>query len=171
MDLHQEWRSPDFHGKGAMRFELLLLLFPLLLGVSRRRPNLVELGLSVLWLHLALTGFRYVPLWVVVAAPLLARSSMEVPWLRSRPRTAPARRGRRVPVRRSGRASPWVGPWCWSRWLLLGWAQAAEGRFARHKPEIIPAAALDRFLEIHDEWRRSTGGRRSSSTPTTGAAT
>src|SRR5205807_8018228 len=86
MDLHQEWRSPDFHGKGAMRFELLMLLLPLLLAVTRRRPNLVELGLSVLWLHFALTGFRYVPLWVLVATPLLARSSLRVPWLEEQAR-------------------------------------------------------------------------------------
>src|SRR6185437_13543006 len=64
MDLHQEWKSPDFHGKGAIRFEWLMLLFPLLLAVSRRRPNLVELGLALLWFHFALTGFRYVSLWV-----------------------------------------------------------------------------------------------------------
>src|SRR5581483_11949208 len=83
MDLHQEWRSPDFHGKGTIRFELLMLLFPLLLGLTRRRPNLIELGLSVLWLHLAYTGFRYVPLWVLVVTPLLARSSAQIPWLQA----------------------------------------------------------------------------------------
>jgi hypothetical protein len=42
---------------------------------------------------------------------------------------------------------------------LLGWARCAEGRFVRHKPEIIPAAALDRFLEVHAGWRRAHGER------------
>src|SRR5262249_40156045 len=58
MELHQEWRSPDFRSAGAMRYELLILLFPLVLTISARRASLVELGLSVLWLHFALTGFR-----------------------------------------------------------------------------------------------------------------
>ena len=82
MDLHQEWRSPDFHAKGAIRFEWLMLLFPLLLALSKRRPNLVELGLALLWFHFALTGFRYVALWVLVVVPLLARSSLAIPVLR-----------------------------------------------------------------------------------------
>src|SRR5262249_17822840 len=60
MDLHQEWRSPDFHAAGTLRYELLMLLFPLVLAVSRRRASLPELLLCVGWLHLALTGFRYV---------------------------------------------------------------------------------------------------------------
>jgi hypothetical protein len=156
MDLHQEWKSPDFHSKGAMRYELLLLLFPLLLGLTRRRPNLVELGLSVLWLHLALTGFRYVPLWVLVATPLLARSSAEVPWLR-----AQARRLRQgspdsflfLPAR------PGVS-WLWISLVaagLLGWAKLAEGRFARHQPEMIPSQALDRLLTLHAQWRQRHG--------------
>ena len=34
----------------------------MLLAVSKRRPNLVELGLALLWFHFALTGFRYVSL-------------------------------------------------------------------------------------------------------------
>ena len=156
MDLHQEWKSPDFHGKGSMRFELLLLLFPLLLGVTRRRPNLVELGLAVLWLHLALTGFRYVPLWVLIAAPMLARASLHVPWLQG----AAGRLG--LSGQGSGLFAPRPGPapWAWTAVFavaLLGWAKTAEGKFARHKPEIVPAAELDRLLALHAEWTRDHG--------------
>ena len=39
--------------------------------------------------------------------------------------------------------------------LLLGIACGVEGRIARHQPEIIAAAALDRFLQIHEEWRQT----------------
>jgi hypothetical protein len=158
MNLHQEWQSPDFRANGALRFELLLLLFPLLLGVSRRRPNPVELGLALLWLHFALTGFRYVALWVVVAVPLMARASLEVPWLREQ-----ARRLKRTGTEASlfrPRSGP--APWLWSVLVavaLLGWARGAEGRFARHKPEITPAAALDRLLELHGAWGRAHGER------------
>jgi hypothetical protein len=156
MDLHQEWRSPDFHGKGTIRFELLMLLFPLLLGISRRRPNLVELGLSVLWLHLAFTGFRYVPLWVLVVTPLLARSNVEVPWLRVQAERL--RQG--APdsfLFRMGLGAPaWLGSAAVALGLL-GWARAAEGTFVRHQPEIIPATALDRLLELNDDWKQRHG--------------
>jgi hypothetical protein len=158
MALHQEWRSPDFGGKGAMRFELLMLLFPALLAVSGRRPNLVELGLSVLWLHFALTGFRYVALWVVIAAPLLARSSVAIPWLREQAtRWKLSAEGDSLFAPRPGRLS-----WAWSGAValaLLGWAWCAQGQFARHKEEIIAAPALDRFLAIHAEWRQAHGRR------------
>jgi hypothetical protein len=158
MDLHQEWKSPDFHGKGAIRFEGLMLLFPLLLALSKRRPHLVELGLAVLWFHFALTGFRYVPLWVVATVPLLARASLKVPWLQQQARRlVPREEGRR-----SFFVSPTRSPWVWTflaALSLLGLARGAEGRFARHQPEIIPAQALDRFLQIHTQWSRQHGRR------------
>ncbi len=160
MDLHLEWKSPDFHGKGAIRFELLMLLFPMLLALSKRRPNLVELGLALLWFHFALTGFRYVPLWVVIVVPLLARSSLEVPWCRNLAQ-------RLVSSGKEGRGSlfsfaptgvPWMGTLL-GVVVLFGMARCAEGRLARHQPEIIAADALDRFLQIHAEWRQTHGRR------------
>ncbi len=158
MTLHQEWRSPDFQAPGALRFGLLMLLFPLLLGLSRRRPNLVELGLSVLWLYFALTGFRYVALWVVVTAPLLARSSVAVPWLRElADRLELSKDGESVFVARPGPAG-----WAWTLLVplgLFGWAKAEEGKFAVHKQEIVASRALDRFLEVHREWREEHGRR------------
>jgi hypothetical protein len=129
-----------------------MLLFPLLLALSKRRPNLVELGLALLWFHFALTGFRYVPLWVVVTVPLLARASLKIPWLQQQARRflSAEERGRFVSVR------PGRMPWVWSligALLLLGLARSTEGRLARHQPEIIPAAALDRFLKTYAEWQ------------------
>jgi hypothetical protein len=158
MDLHQEWKSPDFHGKGAIRFELLMLLFPFLLAVSKRRPHLVELGLALLWFHFALTGFRYVPLWVVIAVPLLARSSLEIPWLQEQAlRLLPAEEGRRFlaasPMRMLSMGTILAAV------VVLGLARCVEGHLARHQPEIVPAHALDRFLQLHEEWRESHGRR------------
>ena len=148
MELHHEWRSPLFHGKGAFQFESLMLLLPLLMAVGRRRPNLVELGLSVLMLHFALTGLRYLPLWVLVATPLLARSSMEVP--------AVARLLERLRQSEQGgelfSPAPPRAPWGWSvafAGLLLLAARPLEGRFASLLPEVVPAAALDRLVAEH----------------------
>ena len=158
MDLHQEWRSPDFHGKGAIRFEGLMLLFPMLLALSKRRPNLVELGLAVLWFHFALTGFRYVPLWVLVVVPILARSTVAIPGLQEGARRLlPSGEGSFLFSIRRGRT-----PWAWSIVtvvFLLGVARCAERRFARHQPDIIPADALDHFLQIHAEWTKAHGRR------------
>lgn len=157
MDLHLEWRTPDFHGKGAIRFESLMLLFPMLLALSQRRPNLVELGLALLWFHFALSGFRYVPLWVLIAVPLLARSSLEIPWLRQQAR-------RLVPAGRSGlfsvrpASSAWLGSLIGAL-VLLGLAGGVEGRWAWHQPVIIPADALNRFLRFHAQWRQTYGRR------------
>jgi hypothetical protein len=159
MKLHQEWKSPDFQGGGAIRFEILMLLFPLLLGLGARRPNLTELGLAVIWLHLALGGFRYVALWVVVVVPLLARSSMEVPYLRELARRAglSAERGSLFAI---STAAP---GWSWTLFLALclpvaGWL--VQGRLSRHGEKIIATTALDRFLEIEKKWSEKHDGKR-----------
>jgi hypothetical protein len=158
MTLHQEWRSPDFLSAGAMRYELLILLFPTVLALAARRPNLVELGLSVLWLHFALTGFRYVALWVVVALPLMGRCSAEIPYLRDLATRfhLSGKEGSlfHTPTAKAG--------WGWSVVLavvLLFGAKAVEGRFATHKQEIIASRALDRFLELTREWQAKHGRR------------
>jgi hypothetical protein len=148
MGLHLEWKSPAFHGRGAFQFESLMLVSPVLMAVSRRRPNLIELGLSVLLLHFALTGLRYLPLWILVAVPLLARSSAEVPLLQDLSRRfGLIGEGATLFVPRPAAAS-----WAWSAAAavaLLAGAKAVEGRFAGLLPDVVPTAALDRLLELH----------------------
>ena len=135
-----------------------MLLFPLLLAVSKRRPNLVELGLALLWFHFALCGFRYVPLWVVVTVPLLARSSLEVDWLRQQAHRflGAGEGGRLLSVSPVG--ASWFGSLLGAL-LLLGLARGSEGRLAHHQPEMLPTDALNHFLEIHKEWRQKHGRR------------
>jgi hypothetical protein len=159
MNLNQEWKSPDFHSAGAMRYELLILLFPFILGLSRRRLGLLELVLSVAWLHLALTGFRYVALWAVIATPVMARASLDIPYLQD------------LALRWQLSAGPGslfytrqgAAPWLWSLLIavvLIGAGWALQGQFARHKPDgIIAAPALDRFLAVIASWRKEHGGR------------
>ena len=53
MTLHEEWKPTPFNGGAAYAYELCVLLLPVVLGLSKRRPSLVELGLAVLWLHFA----------------------------------------------------------------------------------------------------------------------
>jgi hypothetical protein len=156
MDLHQEWKPPDFSKPGAMRYEFLMLLFPLILGLSARKPGLMELGLAVLWLHLALTGFRYVALWMVVAVPLMARSSMEIPYLQELARRwkLSAAPGTLFATR------PETGGWVWSvvfAAALVGGAFLLQGRVAGHGEKILATKALNRFLTLHDEWQKKHG--------------
>jgi hypothetical protein len=144
MDLNSEWKAPDFHMTGAFRFEMLILLFPLLLAFSRHRSSLVNLALAVVWLHFGLNGIRYIPLWVAVAVPLLARLSVEIPWIQEglkriqlsddlwkvlrRPPGKPAYGGTLVFC---------IGLAVWARW---------GPPYAGFYPERIPAKALDEFL-------------------------
>lgn len=158
MELHQEWRSPDFHSGGAMRYELLLLLFPLVLATSARRPSLVEIALPVLFLHFALTGFRYVALWVVVAAPVMARASLSVPALHAL--------GQRLqlPTTPGSLFAPWRGRVPWGATvgvilLLLGGAKVAEGSFATHKQEIIATRAVHQLIARANQWQAQRGRR------------
>jgi hypothetical protein len=154
MNLNDEWRSPDFHRAGMFRFEVLLLLLPVLLARSRYRPHAVEVVLCVLWLHFALNGFRYVPLLVVVLVPVLARCSRDLPWL-ERAMSA----GRDSP--QPGLMAAWAGPapCAWtalaSAALLLS-ARGLQGHFARHDPRFIPTAALDRLIALHRDRREDT---------------
>lgn len=150
MNLNQEWHSPDFHGKGAMRFELLMLLYPVVLGLSRRRPNLVELALGIAWLHFALNGFRYVALWVLVVIPSMARSAMQIPWLEGLAEKLKLNTSD-MPLFQAR-----TGPVGWGASLLvplvlLGASFAMQGKGVRHNPEFIPAKALAKVLEMHRE--------------------
>jgi hypothetical protein len=158
MDLHQEWKSPNFHGQGAIRFESLMLLFPMLLALSKRRPHLVELGLAVLWFHFALASFRSVPLWVLIVVPLLARSSLEIPWIQQQARHLFSLREKGRLFHTCSGPAPWLGS-AVGAIVLLGLAYCSQGRLVCHQPEIIPSDALDHFLEIHAEWRQTHGYR------------
>lgn len=158
MDLHKEWLPPDFRSAGAMRYEILIVLFPLVLGVSARRPGVVELVLAVGWLHLALTGFRYVALWVVVAVPVMARASVAIPYLQA----LAQRLGLTVAPGSLFHTPPGSPPWLWSAILavaLFGWARAQEGQVAIHRQEIIASHALDELIAVAGEWRERTGRR------------
>jgi hypothetical protein len=158
MDLHQEWKSPDFHGKGAIRFEWLMLLFPLLLALGKRKHNLVELGLALLWFHFALTGFRYVSLWVILAIPLLARTSIEVPALREAAQRYLSAGERLRFVQLFDERQSWTGAIVIAASLLLC-ARLVEGQLARHQANMLPTDALNCFLQVHEEWKQAHGYR------------
>jgi hypothetical protein len=149
MNLNFDWLSPDFHTTGAFRYELLILLLPALLAVSVRKPNAVGLGLSILWLHFALGGQRYVPLWVMVTIPILARASRGIPWLRLQvARLRLSEEVRRALTRPVARPAPWLGSAVVAV-CVLAWGHWGRP-FAEHNPGRIPTTTLDHLLAHQD---------------------
>jgi hypothetical protein len=148
MNLNDDWLSPDFHARGAFRLELLILLLPLLLAWSRQRPDAVSLALSVVWLHFALNGRRFAPLWVLISVPMMARLGAALPaierigaWLNeTRPDLTPAAPD---PTRRS--------PWIWTAIIAVVMFASTKyiGNYGRHQPNNMPTEALDKLLESH----------------------
>ncbi len=73
MDNVMEFLSPNFHEIAVTPFRLLLLLTLGLWAFSRRRPTIIEVSLLLLFLNLSLYSVRYIPLFTLIAAPIVAR--------------------------------------------------------------------------------------------------
>jgi hypothetical protein len=73
IDNVNEFLSPNFHG--PMPFKYLLLAFVGILAVSRKPLDFVEVVLVLLFLNMALFSARYIPLFAIVAAPVLSRQA------------------------------------------------------------------------------------------------
>jgi hypothetical protein len=73
MDNVSEFVSPNFHASYAKSFEFLLLFTITLLGRSKLRLNIIETVLLLLFTHMSLYSARYIPLFAIIAAPILAR--------------------------------------------------------------------------------------------------
>lgn len=71
MDHVSEFISPNFHE--PLVFKYLLLATIALLACSRKRLNLIELALILFFTNMALISIRYVTLFAIVAAPVIAR--------------------------------------------------------------------------------------------------
>jgi hypothetical protein len=66
-----EFRSPNFHSGGARGFVLVLLTLAELLLVARPRLSASEVWLLGVWGYFALHSVRNVPIFALVAAPIL----------------------------------------------------------------------------------------------------
>jgi hypothetical protein len=73
MDNVQEFLSPNFHG--SMPFRYLLFLMIAILAISRSSLNVIELMLILLFTHMALYSARYIPLFAIIAAPILLKQA------------------------------------------------------------------------------------------------
>ena len=147
-----EWLPPNFLDRGWFRLEMLVLLFPALAALSRRRIDALSLSLAVVFLHFGLTSSRYTPLWVVVAVPTLAAFASRVPWVEAVRASLAATLS---PELRDGLSAGPARSRClvsiaFAVTLLL--ASPWMGRVAGHDQELMPSRALDRLLaDYHGE--------------------
>ena len=68
-----EFLSPNFHRLHIKPFEFMLYFTIVVLVFSRVRMNIIELTMIVLFAHMALYSGRYIPLFSIIAAPILLR--------------------------------------------------------------------------------------------------
>jgi len=71
MDSVTEFLSPNFHEPSPFKYLLLLLVAVLSLSRDKLRP--VELLLILAFLNMALYSVRYIPLFAIIAAPVITR--------------------------------------------------------------------------------------------------
>jgi hypothetical protein len=69
----QEFQSPDFRKEGMLVFEAAMLLSALACGRAILRGEIAWPLLIGAWAHAGLTSVRHVPLFMLIAAPFLAR--------------------------------------------------------------------------------------------------
>lgn len=69
----EEWQSPDFHRLEVQPFLWMLILCIVVLGISRRRKDAIELILVVGFAYLSFIAARNIALFALVATPVLAR--------------------------------------------------------------------------------------------------
>lgn len=71
MDHIVEYLSPNFHFSSAIPFEIMLLTTIAIFAVSGARLNMIELALILLFGHMALFSSRHMPLFAMVAGPIV----------------------------------------------------------------------------------------------------
>ena len=73
----QEYLPPDFHHFSTWPFLILILASIMLLGSSRRKTSLSSLLLLTGWMGMSLISARNIPLFVVVAVPIVAQTFVQ----------------------------------------------------------------------------------------------
>jgi hypothetical protein len=68
----QEFQSPQFRSESALQYEAVLISGLLMTGLLLSRRRLPEAFAVIYFAHMSLTSARHVPLYVIVAAPVVA---------------------------------------------------------------------------------------------------
>ena len=127
-----EWQSPDFHLSFIRPFAWLLFLTVATLGLSRRRIDVTDLLLVLVFLALALDARRNIPLFALVVTPVIARHASGA--LEDAPHDYP----RLAFLRGLGGHAPGTPPRSAVPWLVLALGAAAAVMYIT--PYLNPAA-------------------------------
>lgn len=68
-----EFLSPNFHQ--SMPFRYMLFLMIAVFAASRRRLDLIEISLVIFFTSMALDAIRYIPLFAIITAPIIAKQA------------------------------------------------------------------------------------------------
>jgi hypothetical protein len=79
MDHVMEFLPPNFHEFGVMFFKYLLLSMILVISISKRHLNIIEIVLIITFTNMALYAVRFIALFGIVVAPILARQLEQMP--------------------------------------------------------------------------------------------
>lgn len=150
-----EFLSPNFHHSAAIYFEILLALGAVAALWSLLDRRYAHAILLLGWAHLALLAARNIPIYALIAAPLVAACLAEglrrleqaslALWVR---RAAASFREFSAEVGGLDRAArvPWLGAAALAGIGLLVASPAAQGKFRpEYDPKRYPAAAIDKL--------------------------
>jgi hypothetical protein len=63
--------SPNFHN--GLVYEYMLLIMILVIGISVKRLNVIELLLVLMFTHMSLFSARFIPLYTIIISPILGK--------------------------------------------------------------------------------------------------
>jgi len=75
MDHIAEYLSPNFHFSSVVPFEIMLLGALAVFAVSGAKLNMIELALLILFAHMSLFSSRHIPLFAIVAGPIVLKQA------------------------------------------------------------------------------------------------
>jgi hypothetical protein len=141
-----EYMSPNFHSSSTWPFLLMVAFSVLLLALNGRKLPLVHALLLAGWTAMALYSARNVPLYAIIAAPILSEAAASA---------MPTNRGlqfrlRAMEISLKGALWPVVFAVLIGFALLHGVRLDFEGRGNIFLPETFPVQAAD-WLEAHPQ--------------------
>jgi hypothetical protein len=75
MDHIAEFQSPNFHHLFLLPSKYFLLLMILLIGILKKKLDVIEILLIIVFADMALFSQRFIPLFCIVAAPIFVRNA------------------------------------------------------------------------------------------------
>ncbi|MGC1371712.1 MAG: hypothetical protein WA824_06200, partial [Candidatus Sulfotelmatobacter sp.] len=137
-----EWASPNFHHAEYLPFLLIVLALFAMAGWQRLDVRLRDLLLLLVGLFAALRSIRLIPLFVLIAIPIISREVSK--WLRARPGSEAQRKRLALPVRTILNASIVVA--------MAAFAGIHTAQVIRHEPQSEMQQFPERaaaFLQAH----------------------